>query len=79
MVLTIDELKKKYENIEDKIPTVWETYEMVGVDMTKDLQFTWNIIDAELIRVINLVSNRVPNLKITQHINNIYIPNITPE
>lgn len=67
--LTRLQLSKKYENIEDKIPSSWETYEKAGIELAQDLSFGhWDIRDAELYRVISLVSTRVPGLRITQHL-----------
>lgn len=68
MELTLTEIIKKYSNIEDKIPSVWETYEEAGIELAQDLVYTWDIQNTELIRVISLVSGRVKGLKITQHI-----------
>jgi hypothetical protein len=67
--LTEDELAKKYENIEDKIPSVWSTYEVAGRELANDLCYTWNVSNGELIRVIALMEIRVRHLKISQHIN----------
>jgi len=68
--LTSEELNKKYENIEDKIPVIWDNYEAAGIELAQDLSFDhWDISNAEMIRVISLVSIRVPGLQISQHIN----------
>jgi len=69
--LSIEQLKEKYDNIEDKIPSNFATYEEAGVQLAQDLCYHWDVKDAELIRVIALVSLRAPRLKITQHV---YMP-----
>lgn len=67
--LTETELAKKYDNIEDKIPSVWPTYEAAGINLAQDLSFGhWDIKHPELYRVIALVSTRVRGLNITQHL-----------
>lgn len=69
--LTIIELTAKYSGIEDKIPSVWETYEKAGIELAQDLSFGhWDIKEPELYRVISLVQLRVPRLRITQHLDN---------
>ena len=67
--LNIKDLEAKYSNIEDKIPSVWKTYEEAGIELAQDLSFGhWDINSSELYRVISLVSLRVRDLKITQHL-----------
>lgn len=88
--LSIEQLKEKYDNIEDKIPSNFATYEEAGVKIAQDLCYHWDVKDAELIRVISLIELRVKNLKITQHIQPMFafaglypsrmkVFNITPE
>lgn len=64
---TVDEATEKYGNIEDKIPSVWPSYQKAGEEMARDIAFFWNISDPELIRVISLVSiyGKIP---LTKHI-----------
>lgn len=60
---------KKYSRIEDKIPSVWKTYEEAGIELAQDLSYGyWDVQDPELYRVISLVSYRVKGLRITQHL-----------
>lgn len=66
--LTEVELTEKYSNIEDKIPSIWKTYEDAGVNLAQDIAFTWDIRSGELIRVIALMEIRVNGLKVSQHI-----------
>lgn len=63
------ELYDKYRNIEDKIPSVWETYEKAGIELAIDIRDEWNIEDPELIRVISLMDIRVRGLDLVNHIN----------
>lgn len=66
--LTEKEISLKYSNIEDKIPSVWPSWEKAGVNLAQDLIYIWDVRDCELYRVIALVSMRVPGLRITQHL-----------
>lgn len=67
--LTIEEIVTKYANIEDKIPTVWPTWEEAGVNLAQDIYDKWDIREGELIRVIALMGIRVNGLKLYDHIN----------
>ena len=74
MELTIKELREKYGDIENKIPSVWKDYEVAGIELAQDICFTWDISDAELIRVIALIALRVAgmgksSLDLSNHIN----------
>ena len=68
MELTEKQISDKYSAIEDKIPGVWDSWNDAGVELAKDICMLWDIKEPELIRVISLVSTRVPGLGITQHI-----------
>ena len=66
------EIETKYADIEDKIPSIWPDYEQAGIELAQDICMSWNIQDAELIRVISLVQMRVPRLNIIQHIDPVW-------
>ena len=67
--LTETEIAEKYSNIEDKIPSVWKTYEEAGINLAQDLVFTWDARNGELIRVIALIGMRCgPKLDLSKHI-----------
>jgi hypothetical protein len=68
MELTEKEISAKYFHIENKIPGTWGSWVEAGVELSQDICMLWDIKDSELIRVISLVSSRVPGLNITQHI-----------
>ena len=55
-------------NSDQKIHTIWNTWEIAGIELAQDLVYHWDINDDELYRVICLVSIRVRGLKITQHL-----------
>lgn len=67
--MTIEELKEKYSNIEDKIPSVWQTYQEAGLELRNDIHN--GICDVELIRVISLISLQ-SNVILTSYINPIF-------
>jgi hypothetical protein len=72
--LTIKEIAAKYANIEDKIPLVWPTYEDSARELAQDIYKEWDIRDAELIRVIALMSlyTNSTGTKLLNHINQQY-------
>ena len=66
--LTIPQLKEKYKDIEDKVPSVWKTYNEAAIEMAQDLSFGhWDIQDGEIIRVISVLQS-YGRVKISQHI-----------
>jgi len=67
--LTIEEVAAKYANIEDKIPSVWSTWEEAGVNLAQDMYNKWDVSDGELIRVISLMGIMVKGMKLYDHIN----------
>jgi hypothetical protein len=78
--MTEKEISEKYADIEDKIPSIWKTYEEAGINLAKDLlengPFSnfekWGVCDGELIRVISLLMIRVPSLDLSGHINQMF-------
>jgi hypothetical protein len=69
----IAEIKKKYENIEDKIPSVWPDYEKAAIEIAQDVATEWDIKDPEMIRVLALVDRRIagmgkPSFNLSKHI-----------
>ena len=71
--MTIEQIKNKYENIEDKIPSVWTDYEKAAIELSQDVATEWNIMDVELIRVLSLVDLRIagmgkPSFNLSKHI-----------
>jgi hypothetical protein len=66
--LSIEEIRLKYENIEDKIPTIWKSYEEAGRELAQDLFIHWDITEPEIYRVVCLIEMRVLGLRITQHL-----------
>jgi hypothetical protein len=73
--LTEAEIAEKYSNIEDKIPSVWKTFEEAGINLAQDIACTWDVRNGELIRVLSLIDMRMagagkPNrFNLTKHIN----------
>jgi len=65
--MTEKEVALKYANIEDKVPSVWATYDKAAIELAQDLCFMWSVRDGELIRVISLLELMV-GLKLSQHI-----------
>ena len=61
-------MAEKYGNLEDKIPSVWNTYEAAGVALSWDIVFLFDIKDPELIRVISLIRLNTKTLDLTNHI-----------
>ncbi len=72
MELTIEQIKEKYSDIENKIPEKWETYEKAGIELAQDLLYHWDISDFELIRIISLIDNYTKGLCLYKHINPMY-------
>lgn len=66
--MTEKEVAEKYANIEDKIPSIWPTWEKAGIELAQDIVYLWDIKHHELIRVISAVSSYVRGLNIIQHI-----------
>jgi hypothetical protein len=69
----IAEIKKKYENIEDKIPSMWPDYEKAAIELAQDVATEWDIKDSEMIRVLALVDMRIagmgkPSFNLSKHI-----------
>ena len=53
--MDIQDIVIKYSNIEDKIPSVWKTYEDAAFELSEDIAYEYNISNHELIRVISLI------------------------
>ena len=56
--MTEREITAKYYDIEDKIPSVFDSWETVGVNLSRDIANLEDIISVELIRVISILNNR---------------------
>jgi hypothetical protein len=56
--MTEKEVTTKYYDIEDKIPSVYDSWETVGVNLSRDIANLEDIISPELIRVISILNNR---------------------
>ena len=65
--MTEYEVSQKYYRIEDKIPSVWKTYQDIGCQLLVDLLNLPSVSDLELARVI-VVSNYT-NINLRSHIN----------
>jgi len=59
---------EQFYDIEEKVPSIWSTWEEAGIACAQAIAFTWDIKDAELIHSIAIISYRVPGLKITKHV-----------
>lgn len=71
--MTTQEIKEKYSNIEDKIPSIWPDYEKAAIELAQDVAAEWDIKDSELIRVLALVDMRIagmgkPSFNLAKHI-----------
>lgn len=53
--MDIQDIVIKYSNIEDKIPSVWKTYEDAAFELSQDIAYEYDISNRELIRVIALI------------------------
>lgn len=69
--LTIEQLKEKYSQIEDKVPFIWTSYKEAALSLAQDLTFHWDITEPELYRVISLLSQHSP-VDISQHLDQKY-------
>jgi transcription initiation factor IIE alpha subunit len=56
--MTEKQVTTKYYDIEDKIPSVYDSWETVGVNLSRDIANLEDIISVELIRVISILNNR---------------------
>lgn len=56
--MTEKEVTTKYYDIENKIPSVYDSWETVGVNLSRDIANCENIMSSELIRVISILYNR---------------------
>jgi hypothetical protein len=56
--MTEKEVTTKYYDIEDKIPSVYDSWETVGVNLSRDIANLEDIISAELIRIIAILKNK---------------------
>jgi len=70
--LTEKQINDKYSNIEDKIPSIWPTYEAAGKEMAQDLCFTWDAKEPELYRVACLLDGYVRGLNLSKHLDQRY-------
>lgn len=71
--MKLEEIVEKYSCIEEKVPSVWEDYEKVAIELSQDIATEWDIKDGELIRVLALVDMRVagmgkPTFGLSKHI-----------
>lgn len=66
--MTINEIIKKYSQIEDKIPSTWKDYKTAGIELAQDICMEWDITDPELYRVISLVSIYSGVSGLTEHL-----------
>ena len=74
--MTIKEIREKYCDIEDKIPSIFEDYKKAGYSLARDIMSLpddkmWDISDVELIRVISLIGIK-GGPKLYEHINPMY-------
>jgi hypothetical protein len=54
--MTEKEVTTKYYDIEDKIPSVYDSWETVGVNLSRDIANLEDIMSPELIRVISILN-----------------------
>lgn len=54
----------KYKDIQDKVPSVWKTYEEAAIELADEIKDIWDIDNAEVIRVISFLDrfNRDANM-----------------
>lgn len=69
--MTIQEIHTKFSNIEEKIPSIFESYEDAGRQLAQAIIYNWNISDNEIIRVIALISTNT-NIDLNEHVNPIF-------
>lgn len=63
--MTLKEIRNKYIDIEDKIPSIFKSYDDAGIQMAQDICMYWDIDDYAIIRVMSLIdiyTNRKYNL-----------------
>ena len=71
--LTLEEIREKYGNIEDKIPSIWHTATDAAREMAQDIATYCDITDYEIVRVMSLLDTRVfcqnerKNFKLLDH------------
>jgi len=58
---------EKYSHIEDKIPSIFKTYEEAAISLAQAICMDWDINEGEIIRVITLLSIRT-DINLTSHI-----------
>ncbi len=69
--LTIEEIYTKYKNIESKIPSIFKTYELAGIELSKDILFHYNIRNGEIIRVMSIINySQKIKFNFSEHIDN---------
>lgn len=65
--MTIQEIHTKFSNIEEKIPSVFSSYQEAGIQLAQALIDHWDISDNEIIRVIALIGIH-SNIDLSNHI-----------
>jgi hypothetical protein len=63
--MELEEIKRKYRDIEDKVPLIWANYEDVAMELSHDIGAEYEIKDPEIIRVIALVDMKISAMGIT--------------
>lgn len=66
--MTIQDIHTQFSNIEEKIPSVFESYEDAGRQLAQAIIYHWNISDNEIIRVIALIGIHT-NIDLSEHVN----------
>ena len=69
--MTIQEIHTQFSNIEEKIPSVFSSYEEAGTQLAQALIEHWNISDNEIIRVIALIGIHT-NIDLSNHTNSMF-------
>jgi hypothetical protein len=69
--MTIQEIHTKFSNIEEKIPSVFSSYQEAGIQLAQALLYHWDISDNEIIRVIALIGIHT-NIDLSNHINSMF-------
>ena len=69
--MTIQDIHTKFSNIEEKIPSIFESYEDAGRQLAQAIIYHWDISDNEIIRVIALIGIHT-NIDLSEHVNPIF-------